>query len=365
MIEQTEINELLDSVDLESWLDAEGIKYKHTVGSRGPQLNVQECPFCHGSSWKVYIGRDSGLGNCFSGSCGKTFNKMGFIRQQLGDGTPFGAVIDHLRTFARANGWKAKRTTAVATTTKNKDAPRLPDSYALPINGKNLAYLANRGIDIATAGYFGLRFCKRGSFTYQLSDGMPRQQDYSNRILIPIYDLDGNLVSFQGRDILGTAERKYLFPPGYASTGEHLFNGHNVVGTKRVVMGEGAFDVMACKLALDADQALRDVVAIGSFGKHLSFGSPQSQLEKLHRLQKERGLEEVTFMWDGEVKATDDALEAGDRVRGLGLRVRIALLPKDKDPNEVPPAVVRKAFYEAITLSPTTAITLALRRRAA
>jgi DNA primase len=101
---------------------------------------------------------------------------------------------------------------------------------------------------------------------------------YNRRVLIPIYDLDGKLVSFQGRDITGTAEKKYLFPPGYArATGEHLYNGHNVIGRPSdVVVGEGAFDVIAIKVAFDADPTLRDVVPVGTFGKHLSHGAPQT-----------------------------------------------------------------------------------------
>jgi DNA primase len=126
------------------------------------------------------------------------------------------------------------------------------------------------------------------------------------------------------------------------------------------VIGEGAFDVMAIKIAIDADPALRDVVPVGSFGKHLSDGGDDSQLGKLVRL-KEHGLREVTFMWDGEKKATQDAVKAAMKVRGLGLVARIAFLPRDKDPNEVPPNVVREAFWRAEVLSPATAAKIKLK----
>jgi len=116
---------------------------------------------------------------------------------------------------------------------------------------------------------------------------------------------------------------------------------------------------MALKIALDGDSALRDVVPVGSFGKHLSEGSENSQLSKLIKL-KEHGLREVTFMWDGEKKATQDAVKAALMVRGAGLVARIAFLPKDKDPNEVAPEVVRQAFWKAEVLSPTTAAKIKL-----
>ncbi len=43
--------------------------------------------------------------------------------------------------------------------------------------------------------------------------------------------------------------------------------------------------------------------------------------------------------------------------------VRIAILPKDKDPNEVAPDVVREAFYKAAVLTQAVATRLRLRKR--
>lgn len=363
MRDNSEISELMDAIDLEAYLEREGVVFRPTMGSRGPQFNLRDCPVCGSSGWKVYINQETGLGNCFAGDHppGKNFNKFSLMRALMGEGVQVPAVIEEARRIAKEFGWRRRRTTAVATTV-NRGSPKLPESLEIPIHGKNLAYLANRGIDVGTARYFGLRFCLNGGFEYLLSDGMRRRQDYSRRIIIPVFDLDGKLVSFQGRDITGTAEKKYLFPPGFASTGAHLYNGHNVIGTTRVVVGEGAFDVMALKLALDQDPALRDVVAIGTFGKHLSFGTEDSQEAKFLRL-KEQGVSEVTIMWDGEIPATDAAIEAGNRLRGLGFKVRIAMLPPDKDPNEAPAAVVRDAFYKARVLNAVSAVGLAIDRR--
>lgn len=355
MADDNELPELLEQVDMESYLDREGIEYRRTHGTRGDQLNVQTCPACGGSKWKVYLNADSGLGNCFHGDCEKgTFNKYSFIAAHLG--LTGRQVVDHIKQFAKESGWMPKRKATVAVS-KGDTELMLPSSSAIPHAGRNLKYLENRGIDGDVARYFHLRYCWEGHFRFPDSEGGWAFQDYSRRVIIPIFDLDGDLISFQGRDITGEKDKKYLFPPGFAATGAHLYNGQNVHTTERVLMGEGAFDVIAQKIALDGDPALRDVVPVGSFGKHLSVGHADSQLQKFMELQK-RGVREVTIMWDGEYQAFLDAIEAGLELLRLGLRVRIATLPHEKDPNEVAPDAVRRAFYGATTLTKLSAVKL-------
>jgi DNA primase len=241
---------------------------------------------------------------------------------------------------------------------------KLPESLALPINGRNLKYLENRNITPAICRYFGLRFSKNGVFKYRDDEGKVRSQSYANRIILPVFDLSGDLVSFQGRDITGKAEKKYLFPPGFASTGSHLYNGQNAHRAASIVIGEGAFDVMAIKMAFDEEASLRDVVAVGSFGKHLSHGDDDSQLAKLLAL-KEEGLKIVTFMWDGEERAINDAIEAALLLRQYGFVARVAVLPKDRDPNEVAPSVVRDAYWKASVVNEAIAVRMKLAKRMA
>lgn len=355
MRDDTELQEALNKLDIAAYLDQEGIDYKETTGSSGAQLNVRTCPVCGHSKWKVFLNASTGLGNCFSGSCEAKFNKFSFIRAQSGLGGR--DLIEHIKALASAIGWRPARKRSVAVE-RDYSKLRLPTSHPIPIGGRNLAYLENRGIDKVIAEYFHLRFCKKGYFVSTDEQGRKFYQDYSNRVIIPIYDLDGEMVSFQGRDITGTAEKKYLFPPGFASTGEHLFNGMNVIACQHVVINEGVFDVIATKLALDTDPDLRSVVPVGSFGKHLSEG----QIRKLLVLQV-RGVKRVTIMWDGELKALDDAIKAGLSLLGYGFEVFIAILPKDKDPNEVPASEVVRAFYGATRLTQQSAIRLRMKIR--
>ncbi|MDL2284428.1 hypothetical protein LJC19_04725 [Oxalobacter sp. OttesenSCG-928-P03] len=336
-----DLEELLEKIDIESYLDREGIDYKVRSGRSGTQLNLKECPYCGGDGWKVYLNADTGLGNCFSGSCDKkTFNKYSFIQGHTGLGGK--ALREHLRSVATEFGWRPPRKAVVAVHTDVKEL-KLPPTLPLPIKGRNLSYLQNRGIDLDACKYFHLSFCREGYF------GM--------RVIIPIFDLEGNLVSFQGRDITGSADEKYLFPAGFASTGEHLYNGHNVFKTDHIVVCEGVFDVIATKLALDRDPELRDIVPIGTFGMALSV----PQLDKFQILQR-RGVKTITMMWDGEVAATKHAVAAGIQLKGLGFHVRLAMLPPGEDPNSIPPNIVRDSYYAAKSLDKVAAVQIIMER---
>lgn len=356
-----DLGELLDNIDMESYLDREGVDYRITRGTRGTQLNVKECPVCGSRKWKVFLNSDSGLGNCFSGGhpIDENFNKWNFIKAHTGIESGRD-LVKHIEATALEMGWRPRKIESEKVELKTPDLV-LPESVAMPVNGMNLKYLMERNVDIETAKFFNLRYSHKGVFWYKGSDGKFQYQNYKKRIIIPIFDINGEIVSFQGRDITGEAEKKYLFPPGFASTGTHIYNAHNVIGLEHIVVNEGVFDVMATKIALDEDMSLRDIGVVGSFGKHLSVRDVNGgdQLNKFILL-KAKGLKIVTFMWDGEKSAIKAALVAAQAIKALGLEARIAILPAGKDPNEVPTSVVRQAFWDALPLNARTLVKLRL-----
>jgi len=341
----SELQELLDYVDMEDFLSMEGIDYRITPGTSGVQLNLRECPRCHGSDWKVYMNMDTGFGNCFHGSCADEpgYNKFSFIQNALG--FTGREVVAYIKNYAATVGWKPKR--KVTITKSNQLEIVLPKHHSIPIRDKNLQYLARRGIPVEIAQYFDWSYCHSGHFKYKNYEGKDCEQDYSGRVILPIYDLEGELVTFQGRDITGEADKKYLFPPGLAGSGKYLYNGHNCLGLSRIVINEGAFDVAATKMALDTEVELRDVGCVGTFGKHISEADGESQTFALLTLKK-LGLKEVTLMWDSELKTLDDACKAASYLVSLGLKVYLATLPFGKDPNECEPHEVVRSFRKAM-----------------
>ncbi len=336
-----DFQEISDTLDMETWFDHEGLPYKMTRGSSGEQINVKECPACGDRRWRVYLNAATGLGNCFV--CNEKFNKIKFT--QAATGLAWRELSNHLVEVMKVQGWRPKRITAAVETS----AVKLPLSYALPTpEGQNLIYLEERNVSAELAAYFHLRFSEAGWWNFKKEDGSDTGQSFGNRIIIPVFDLDGTLRTFQGRDILGTSDRKYLFPATLPGTGKFLYNGQNAVRSRKVVVGEGAFDVIALKRAIDEDSALRDVVPIGTFGKHLSYGSMDGddQLGRFLQL-KTHGLEEITFLWDGEKAALNAAIAAAELLHRSGFQVRVGLLPEGSDPNEVATEVVRQAYWKA------------------
>jgi len=294
LVSKEDLNEL----DMEFVLERESIPFRVSRGVSGYQLNIKTCPLCGDTRWRTYFGVDSGAGNCFV--CGEGFSKVKAVAGLYG--TEGRETWEKIAELLREQGWRPKRAAVVAT---DPGDVVLPVSIELPTElGENLVYLEKRGFGGEICRYFGLRYCEFGWWKFKDAEGHPQTQNFANRVIIPVHDLDGKLVTFQGRDVTGTSERKYLFPIELPGTGKYLLNGHNVVATKEVVMGEGIFDIAAIKLAFDEDQALRDIVPIGSFGKHLSYGDPggNDQLGRFLQLKK-RGVETVTIMWDGEAAA--------------------------------------------------------------
>ena len=352
----------LEDVDIASWLEWYGIDYRRTTGSHGVQLNLRECPVCGNSNWKVYLNEETGLGNCFHGDCEYKFNKYKFIKAAI-HAEGFREVMQNIDEYLEASGWKTRPVVEpLKTNPINEGASfNMPDFIPLPVKGRNLKYLSDRGITQESTVYFHLGFCKSGYFQYRKPDGNLGYRDFSMRVIIPIYDVDGKLASFQGRDITGKAEKKYLFPSGIRSTGSLFYNGHNAVGAKSIVVNEGVFDVIATWQAFNEEAAMREVIPVGSFGKHLSMGDSDSQIGYLLKL-KEHGLQVITIMWDGESQAIQDACNTALALAKYGFTVRIAILP-GKDPNELPPVVVRQAYYNATLATPTNVAKLLLKYR--
>ena len=352
------LREMMDTLLLEDVLDREGQDYKFGHGSSGEQLNIHECPFCGGSEWKVYANRDTGLGNCFHGSCGQTFNVFTFTEALIDRSGR--ETFQYLERLAKDMGWRPKKRVQIETEVEDNADWSLPESYQLPTeDGQTLKYLMERRVDQDMAAYFKLRYCVDAWYNYEKPDGEPGGMNFGERVLIPVYDLDGTMVTFQGRDLTGESDRKYLFPPGLPGTGRFLYNGQNVVGKKSIIANEGAFDVFRTFLNIK-DTEFDHMGVVGTFGIHLSKGTDgNDQKHQLLRL-KSHGLEEVILFWDGEEIAFRKALKSAMEIKKLGLKVRVARPPDGKDPGDLSVSETLKALRDAVEVTRMTALQMRL-----
>ena len=261
----------------------------------------------------------------------------------------FSSVVD--KNALISQGWAPKKEEIVLASKVELEGPvALPRHYELPIDGRLPDYLVERQISPELAKYFDLRYCVEGKHAYvdPYTDQV-KGQVFDMRILIPVYDLDGVMKTFQGRDITGAAERRYLFPMQLPASGKFLYNGHNAVGKQTVVVCEGAFDVMGVKRAIFDEETLRDYVEpIGTFGMHLSGNTTQDAEDQLGAFLtlKARGLRNVIMMWDSEKQAIRNTMAAARRLTSIGLNVKVACLGEEGlDPGDATPGQIIKAYY--------------------
>lgn len=334
---------------LEDILNLEGLDYKETSGSSGAQLNIKECPRCGKDKWKVYAGRDSSLGNCFS--CDLRFNLFGFVRELLegrGGTVENRDVAAYLADAKRKLGYKPREKVAPKVHVEIGKVV-LPTSRPLDAS-YNHPYLEQRGITGEYAAAYHLRYSMFGTHRYTQPNGETKDQSFRERIIIPVFDLDGELKTFQGRDVTGISENRYIFAGGLPGTARYLYNGHTAkaLHAKHVLMCEGPTDVIKAQIALDQAEDLKKIVAIGTFGMDLTK-SPEGddQVSAFSKLKRLGGLETVTIMWDGEPKAYEKALVAADILLGIGLNVRIATLPFELDPGDADATVIHRCVRDA------------------
>ena len=146
-------------------------------------------------------------------------------------------------------------------------------------NGLN--YLIERNVTPEMIKYFNLFYCKNdtkiGERIYQTKE----------RIVIPIYDLSANLVSWQARAVRKDVSPKYMFPPKFKGA-ELIYNAHNINKGEDIIVCEGVFDVFGW-----FKSGFKNSIA--TFGKKIS----KHQLDVLKSLKPR-----VVYMaWDDDAQS--------------------------------------------------------------
>lgn len=165
---------------------------------------------------------------------------------------------------------------------------------------KGRKYLTNRGINPETVEfYYGVKYtdiCTQNG------------QDWSHRIIIPVKDIYGNVVSYQGRDYTGKSDRRYLFPSKsntIMDSKEVVYGADICTDCNRIVVLEGVFDVWKFGKG-----------AVSTFGTSYTT----KQATELSRWP------EIVVCFDNEPEAQKHANDLAKELTSMGCKVVIACI---------------------------------------
>ncbi len=303
------------------------------------------CPFHDDHSPSLVVSRERQMFNCFT--CRTGGNVFTFIMKY--ENVSF---VEAVKIVADKIGYNLNISDYTDYTTANKedyDIMEFAKKFYLNniFTEKGIAarkYLQDRGIDESIIREFNIGLSLDGKDTlYKLLNNKKYNSDkivdlglinkvgldiydtFSNRIMIPIEDLKGQVVGFTGRIYNGekdTAKYMNTKETEIFKKGHILFNYHNarpnIREEKCVIVVEGNMD--AIKLSASG---IKNVVAL--MGVALS----KEQIDVLKKLKVP-----IILMLDNDQAGLDATIKNGDELQKYNLDIRVVRLTDAKDPDE-------------------------------
>ena len=305
------------------------------------------CPFHNEKTPSFYVYEDGY--HCFG--CGAHGDAISFVMQTQNAG--FMEAVEQLAAEAGLEVPKPSPEAAEAERRQHDLAAVLQAAQAsyqrrlaLPEGRHALAYLRGRGLTDATIQRFGLGWSGegRGALTADLARdgitqdqlveaGLMRRDDetgrtydlFYNRVMFPIRDRRGRVISFGGR-ILGDGQPKYVNGPETAlfSKRQHLYGldlaREAVTKGSALVVVEGYMDVIALHQA-----------GFGAAVAPLGTALTEQQMEALWRLSPA-----PVLCFDGDAAGARAAARAADLALPMlapDRTLQLATLPAGEDPD--------------------------------
>ena len=336
-IDNNTLNEIRNSLDI-----VEVISSYLPLKSQGKNY-FGVCPFHDDHSPSMSVSREKQIYTCFS--CGATGNVFKFIQDY--ENITFMEAVKKCADMANV-------LVDISNVKKVNKNQSLYDIYELSqkfyqnnINTeagtKAKEYLKGRKITNEMIKEFGIglslkskdaltKLLKKKEFSDKdlIRSGLVNENDfelndiYRNRIMFPLYDLNGKIIGYNGRVYNGETENKYINSKetDIFKKRELLYNYHRAKEecrkTKRVIIHEGQLDVIRT-----SSIGIKDCVAtLGT-----AFGKEQAML--IRKLSSN-----VILCFDGDnagLKATKSAIE---ELSKLGITPSIVRLEDNMDPDE-------------------------------
>ena len=266
------------------------------LNSKGTKLKKQNeymywSPFVSHHKPKLQINIQSGKWHCWVSNVGRRnlfqlFSKVCASKQHFDE---LIVLVDDIPRYKQNKDSK-------------KETVQLPKEFKSLWNGGDgivkrhaLSYLYKRGIDDSDILKCNIGYC---------DDGL-----YSNRIIVPSYDSEGQLNFFVGRDFYNSKMKYRNTPTTKNVIGFELF----INWDEPIILCEGVFDAMTFKRN-----------AIPLFGKTV--------MSKLQKKIIESKVKTIYLALDND--AMVDAVKISENFINNGIKVRMMEF-KEKDPNEV------------------------------
>ena len=326
------INEIRNKVDI-----VEVISKYVPLTQRGKNY-FGVCPFHDDHSPSMSVSKEKQIFTCFS--CGATGNVFTFIKDY--EHIDF---YDAVRLLGNQVGYNLG--TAKIVKNKNAEAYEIYELackfYQNNLNsalGRNaLEYLNKRSIDKESIKKFkiGLSVSKVSLTDYLLSKGKQLKQlvdlgitnengsdIFVNRIMFPLYDLEGNVVGFSGR-IYNTVD-----PSKYVNTketsifkkGTLLYNYHN------------AKDLLKKNESIIVMEGFMDVIRANTVGITNCIATMGTALTKQNAALLKKSANNIILCFDGDKAGEEATTKAINIFKEIDVTPKVVRLEENLDPDE-------------------------------
>jgi len=311
-----DIQQLLSDIDLLDFLEEQDIPFETTGKNIGVGwAGLEDCPFCTAPNYHFAVNISNKSIHCWV--CGVDGTLIKLVMKL--HGIPMDKALTILQRSAERSRFtqdmkledKVMKTFTFKPKAVENEKEEVPTitlpgirvtSIVLSQRPKLRAYLKKRNISVQT--------CIKHKFRYDY--------ERSLRLIMPVFDVTGNLVAYQGRDITDKALLPYITQPRNANLGAVLFNLNNNNHSVGLVV-EGIIDAIRMEEMIGEG----DICPVGCFTNNPS----DDQLELIAKTN-----------WKVLLVAFDyDSWTNYKKFVGLPMPVEPVILPRGKDPATLTP----------------------------
>ena len=296
------------------------------------------CPFHDDHSPSMSVSKEKQIYTCFS--CGATGNVFTFVSE-----------YEHINFYEAVKllGTKVGYNLGSATSSKTKEDKSLEiyDSackfYQNNLNtalGKNAhEYLEQRKIDKETIKKFkiGLSISKTSLTDYLLNKKIPLKELISlgisnengsdlfvNRIMFPLYDLQGNVVGFSGRIYNTKDSSKYINTKETKifKKGNLLYNYHQ------------AKDILKKSESIIVMEGFMDVIRASTIGINNCVATMGTAFTKQHANLLRKMTDNIILCFDGDQAGEEATTSAIEVLKEIDITPKVVRLEENLDPDE-------------------------------